>query len=468
MTQLPSGLSTRPETFAPASESNLRLQRAVESLNLNLDDELHRYRQARSGQAAPTPARLQLRPNRKPIDLITVKVTPAATAAVAPPPPPNARLQEVLGQASAPNGQVYPPQASVHQVRLSHGGTLTTYRPAPDEYLESTEALLGSLPTAGHHPGEPEYAPSLLRQLTTPLGMGALLLLLVTSAGFGYLVTSPQAIQHLTDNAITRRLKGAPTPTADNNAETSVALNGIEGQGEDGFTPLGPDLSEKEFASLDLNNISTLPSADSPNSPAGAAAPAETTSPTMVEGQPLPINGQRPGEPRTTGPRPGVLTPAGGSGGVLRAEIVAAPRTAASPRPAATAAPATRSAPAPVTAPPAVRVAPPAVNAQPPQPLASNRAPAAPATPVAPPAVAPPAPITQAPPQAAAPSYYVVTDYSGAQSLESARSAVGDAYVRNFSSGTRIQMGAFSQQSSAQNLVNQLQGQGIPAQVISP
>jgi cell division septation protein DedD len=62
----------------------------------------------------------------------------------------------------------------------------------------------------------------------------------------------------------------------------------------------------------------------------------------------------------------------------------------------------------------------------------------------------------------------VVTDYSGTQSLESARSAVGDAYVRNFSSGTRIQMGAFSQQSSAQNLVNQLQGQGIPAQVISP
>lgn len=463
MTQLPSGLSTRPETFAPASESNLRLQRAVESLNLNLDDELHRYRQARSGQATPAPARLQLRTQRKPIDLITVKATAAAASTVAP--PPNARLQEILGQASAPNGQVYPPQAAVHQVRLSHGGTLTTYRPAPDEYLESTEALLGSLPNAGHHRSEPEYAPSLLRQLTTPLGMGALLLLLVTSAGFGYLVTSPQAIQHLTDNAITRRLKGDPTP-ADSNAETSVALDGLDSQAESGFKPLGPDLSEQEFASLDLNNISTLPSADSPNSPTGAAA-SGTTSPAMVGGQPLPIAGQRPGEPRTTGPRPGVLTPAGGSGGVLRAEIVAAPQASASSRPAATAAP-TRSAPAPVTAPPAVRVAPPAANARPPQPLASNRAPAAPTAPVAPPAVAPPAPITQAPPQAAAPSYYVVTDYNGTQSLESARGAVGDAYVRNFSSGTRIQMGAFSQQSSAQNLVNQLQNQGIPAQVISP
>ncbi len=463
MTQLPSGLSTRPETFAAASESNLRLQRAVESLNLNLDEELHRYRQARSGQATPTPARLQMRTPRKPIDLITVKSTAAATAvAAAPPPPPNARLQEILGQAAAPNAQTYPPQTNIHQARMSHGGTITTYRPAPEDYLESTEALLGSLPTAAPRDREPEYVPSLRRQLTTPLGVGALLLLLVTSAGFGYLVTSPEAILHLTDNAITRRFKGDPSPAE--NAD-SVALDSLGSQAESGFKPLGPDLSEKEFASLDLNNISTLPSADSPKSPAASADLLPTTAPAMVGGQPLPTTGQRPGEPRTTGPRPGVLTPAGGSGGVLRAEIVTAPRAAVSPRPAATAAP-TRSTPAPVATSP-VRVASPAAPARPPQPLAA-RAPAAPPAPVAPPAVAPPAPITQAPPQAAAPSYYVVTDYNGTQSLESARSAVGDAYVRNFSSGTRIQMGAFSQPSSAQNLVNQLQGQGIPAQVISP
>jgi hypothetical protein len=429
MTQLPSGLSTRPETFAPASESNLRLQRAVESLNLNLDDELHRYRQARSGQTTPAPARLQLRTQRKPIDLITVKSATAAATTAAAPPPPNARLQEILGQAAAPSGQVYPPQATVHQVRMSHGGTLTTYRPAPEDYLESTEALLGSLPTAGRRRSEPEYAPSLMRQLTTPLGMGALLLLLVSSAGFGYLVTSPQAIQHLTDNAITRRLKGDPTPADD--AE-SVALDNLGSQAESGFKPLGPDLSEKEFASLDLNNISTLPSANSPTSSAGAAALPETTSPTMVGGQPLPTSAQRPGEPRTTGPRPGVLTPAGGSGGVLRAEIVTAPRAAVSARPATSTAPA-RSAPAPAAAPPA-QAAPPVTPARPPQPLAA-RPPATPSAPMAPPAVAPPAPITQAPPQAAAPSYYVVTDYNGTQSLESARSAVGDAYVRNFSNG---------------------------------
>jgi cell division septation protein DedD len=61
-----------------------------------------------------------------------------------------------------------------------------------------------------------------------------------------------------------------------------------------------------------------------------------------------------------------------------------------------------------------------------------------------------------------------VVDYGGDASLASARRVVGDAYVRNFSSGAKIQMGAFSQPAAAQNLVNQLQQQGISAQVVGP
>ena len=474
MTPLPSGLSTRPESFAPSGESNLRLQRAIESLALNLDDELHRYRQTQSGQAVtPAPARLQLRQTRKPIDLIALKSTAGATTATgAAAAPANPRLREILGQTSQPSSQAYPAKTAVNQVRLSHGGTLTTYRPSPEEYLESTEALLGSLPHRDQ-PGQDEAPPSLLRQLTTPLGVGALLFLLVGSASFGYLVTSPQAISHLTDNPIARRLKGEPAP--EGVANGSAVGDGLDGQAETGFKPLGPDLSEKEFANLDLSNISTLPSANAP-----AASPRVPVTP--VGQTPVAESGTADSTP--TAPRPGVLTPAGVSGNsaVVRADIVTAPGRAVAPtQPAAVrpqgapvapatraAAPAAPTAPARQAAPPAaLRAAPPAANAQPPQPLAMDRAPAAPSAPAAPPAVAPPAPITQAPPPAA-PSYYVVTDYSGAQSLESARSAVGGAYVRNFSGGTRIQLGAFSQESSARSLVNQLQGQGIPAQVISP
>jgi hypothetical protein len=64
--------------------------------------------------------------------------------------------------------------------------------------------------------------------------------------------------------------------------------------------------------------------------------------------------------------------------------------------------------------------------------------------------------------------YYVVVDYSGDTSLTAARQVIGDAYVRNFSTGAKIQMGAFSQPSAAQNLVQQLQQQGISAQVVGP
>lgn len=464
MTQLHSGLSTRPGSFAPSGESCLRLQQAIESLNLNLDDELYRYRQSQSSPSVvpPTPARLQLRQQRKSLDLIALKSATAAAAAPAAPgataPPPNARLQELLGQSSEPTVQAYPPKTAINQVRLSHGGTLTTYRAAPEDYLESTEALLGSLPNGSHSPEDTEYAPSFVRQLMTPLGIGAMLLLLVSSAGFGYLVTSPEAVQHLTDNAITRRFKAAPSPT-ENTLEGPVAANGTVGQEDSGFEPIGPDLSEQEFKSLDLNRISTLPSSTSNPTPQTYSGPGQALEETRPSALSTP---SRPGESGSTS------TPVGSA--VLRGAVVTAPGTAARTQPTApqtTVAP-SRVTTAPVSPPPAQRVAPPAPLARPPQPLAANPATTAPPAPLSRPApVAPPAPITQAAP-AAAPSYYVVTDYTGAQSLEAARGAVGDAYVRSFSNGNRIQMGAFSQESSARNLVNQLQGEGIPAQVITP
>ena len=498
MPQLPSGLSTKPDRFAPSGESSLRLQRAIESLALNLDDELNRYRRSRAGDSVvpTTPTRLPLRQTRKPIDLIALKTAAIAGSkpATPPPPPPNAKLRDLLGQPSEPSVQAYPPKTAINQVRLSHGGTLTTYRAAPDDYLESSEALLGNLPHGVQATDDSDYEPSLLSQLATPLGMGALLLLLVGSASFGYLITSPQAVSHLTDNPITRRIKGTAAPESlpsDGPSTTQALGNQLDagqtntgqtdaGQTDARFKPVGPDLSDQEFGSLDLSRISTLPSESSAATSRSFPARSEVT------GTPRPANSSAEANPQGTSTAT-TSTPVGQE--ALSNATVAAPvRSTSSPtiaaqpsavtpsRPTATVAPA---APARPTAPPVAMPEPPRpAPAQPPQPIAVNRTPPPLATPPAPltapapvarPApIAPPAPLTQAPPQAPAATYYVVTDYSGAQSLESARSAVGDAYVRNFSSGTRIQMGVFSQPSSAQNLVNQLQGQGIPAQVITP
>jgi acyl CoA:acetate/3-ketoacid CoA transferase alpha subunit len=62
----------------------------------------------------------------------------------------------------------------------------------------------------------------------------------------------------------------------------------------------------------------------------------------------------------------------------------------------------------------------------------------------------------------------VVTDYTGDPSLSQARQAIGDAYVRNFDDGAKVQMGSFGDSASAEQMVRQLQQQGVPAQVYQP
>jgi len=65
--------------------------------------------------------------------------------------------------------------------------------------------------------------------------------------------------------------------------------------------------------------------------------------------------------------------------------------------------------------------------------------------------------------------YYVVTDYSGDASLNDAREAVGDAYVRNFpDAGAQVQFGAFTDSAGAESLLNELQRQGISAEIYQP
>jgi hypothetical protein len=64
--------------------------------------------------------------------------------------------------------------------------------------------------------------------------------------------------------------------------------------------------------------------------------------------------------------------------------------------------------------------------------------------------------------------YYVVTDYTDEKSLQQARTAVPDAYVRNFSKGVKIQMGALNDAASAELLVKELQAKGVKPQYYQP
>jgi hypothetical protein len=540
MTKTSSSSFTGMADFLPTDQGTTPLQLALESLNVNLEDELLRYRQSRSkdGDARPFGPQLKFRPQkrRRPLNLIQVQAQTAAPSAsrqlssegmpvktsqppagrgvagvasmAGPPPPPHSvPLTFAEGMPAADTALARSSPIPAGRSLQRRGGAITPYLQAPDEYLESTEALLDSLPSAYDDPStydDVDYEPSLREQLATPLGIGALLLLLVSSAGFGYFITSPTTAQFLRNNGLVQALFGK-----DSAAEPESQVEVVEPPQDnsvEGLQGLGPDLSEDEFQDLDLGRLSTLdqdearvpasrrslpPLAEDPEgrSRAGASPDEDTpssrrqsaTDSTSSEATPAPA--ETVGRDGASRPSSQLPTP------VVRPQAPANPQPAApSPRgrttPVVTPVPQAVQAPQPVrqTPPQSVPQAPAAATSTPPQPLGSSPA-AQPGTPVqtTPPqplsqaAAAPsgtstptaPAPITQSPPQPT-PNYYVVTDYTGDQSLESARSAVGGAYVRNFPDGARIQMGSFSQESAARGLVQQLQGQGIPARVYAP
>lgn len=482
------------DTLPPMSSSTisdsghglkLPLQRALESLSVDLDAELIRYRQSRQGEATtPAPRRLALRKRRSAINLIRVQgredavgaladapVPPQAMATASPPMtasaiaaaeqvpapsptvpavpmtppplPPNPRLAQSTQRFSPESAISAPVDAgaagAIAEARvvepgdlLVPGGSLAPYQPIPEDYLETTEALLRSA-VLGDDPeldlDDGDYAPPLTERLMTPLGIGALLLLLVGSAGLGYLFTNPAAIAHLLNHPLLQALRGSQEGSrgAEGNAEPrpSASFNpSLEG--------LGPDLSSQEFIELNLESLSTLP-VDQAKLPTAASTPTtETVSPTAV----TPNNNPLPSPAMTPGP---VITPADPS--AVPPVVATAPTPTYRP---------------PSTVPTTVR------------PIPAPASPAPPPEPVYQPAPQPlsepdPEPAATTPP--VAPNYYVVTDYTGDQSLDNARTAVEDAYVRNFSEGARIQMGAFDEESSAQELVQQLEQQGIPAQV---
>ena len=415
------------------------LEGALANLMVDLDGELQRYRQRRSDQTGLSTPGLQSRfrrASRSGPQLINLPPTPAAPKGAPVRPTPAQPAESLMV------GKPVPPPPPPRSALTAQD--LIPYSPMAEDYLESTEALLDTDPTAyitDYGSAPEDRSPSLGRSLGTPLGLGALLLLLVASAGFGYLVTSPQAIDHLRQHPLVKGLGQnlQPPPAAPQATSPEPDVSVPEG--------LGPDLSQQEFSPLDLNRVSNLPAPT--QTPEASPLPDPSPSPNPL--QPTP-SFQKPVDLPAIAPSPpsrAVVSP--------RAPAPSAPSR---PAPAPTVASPAPSTPAAVVSPTPGRAALAAPSAPPPRPLT------APATP------RPPDPLAQAPlaPAPLQPSsrYYVVVDYGGDASLASARRVVGDAYVRNFSSGAKIQMGAFSQPAAAQNLVNQLQQQGISAQVVGP
>ncbi len=410
-----------------------KLQATLGCLDTKLDDELVRYRRAQKlaqlqqqglvdaslATASMQPPRLKLDKSPAALQLPTM---PVAEGAIAPPP-------------IAVQG--YGPQAETATPR-SRGLALDDENPS--DYLESTEQLLRSLDDEPSSPRREQAG--VMATVFTPLGLGSMLLLLLSSITFGYLLMNPANFRQLT----TGRSPDAASPTESApSAPTSAPAGRSRPSGVE-----GPDLSAQEFRQVDLGSLSTLEQDDRARQPefADLEAPAELEVPATADDSPQ------------------TRTRIGTEAELSTVQQLASERSGA--RSPSSAAPEAAANPAPRPSSPPVEIPRPRdaqVELQP----APSPAAVAPVAPAPTPQAALPVPsmpsVAPATPSSAAPSsyVYVVADYVGDRSLDAARDVVPDAYVRNLSSGAVVQFGAFSSSASAESLVRELQQQGISA-----
>ena len=488
------------------------LKNALSSLNVQLENELWRYRYAKRGDTQVGLSQ-QLQRHRQPLSPVKspsrashFQLTSNQQTVVPPLPPPNPRLQQRIQPVSE---NVMPPLGHA-MIRANHVGTppsevsalrsalMRQPQPEPAGYLASSENLLQSF-----NRQEPEqetaavmqsFKANWLNRLNTPLGLGALLLLLVASAGLGFVLVNPTVVRHLVDRTPLARIwpsseSEAESASGDQGSSSDEAnrSNAVQGKPP---SPLSPDLSQQEFSELDFNGLSTLPSeairSEQAMPPSEAGAPNERQSDDSAPS----VNTQKAETPSGDISAPsGSDSPVSTTIGIPRSttpppvkpSLPSGPPVASFSAPVAS--PPSQAAPLPLSSTPSTSAAVPDSAAIQPSPPIVNEAPppsSTPSTAVAVPdstATQPPPPtvnsdsvdsVARDPAPSSGNAYYVVTDYTGDPSLNAAREVVGDAYLRNFEDGSFIQMGAFGEQGAAETLVETLQGQGIEAQVYTP
>lgn len=478
--------SIEPFTPSPTVTLHPVLQAVLDSLDVQVDEELSRYRRQR--HYPNRTGGVQSRPAQpRPLDATAIGILdrsiarsmpraslydgapPAAPQFAVPPVAPPvvalpssppwlvepASVSPSMGSASGDAAPINPVEEAVPPELsgiASYGdlADLSAYAPSPTlrklmqagtvppesptDYLASSEELLRSI--AEEDPAlraEPEPN-ALLNTLLTPLGIGSMLLLLLSSTTLGYVMMNPATIGWMTQPNSNPAVAPTTSSTATGNQASAPS----------------PDLSSEEFVDLDLDTLSTLPrsSALDSKSPAQKAASSSTTKPAerSTAGSTATNRTAAASTGNRSTPIPNVPLPQSNLSTVVvpanPPPVVSVPEASIEP------------APAPVSPEP-IETTPPVVESAPEPPAVSY-------------STTPPADPSR-PAPAREPNYYVVTEYSGDASLETARQAVPDAYVRNLpAEGAKVQLGAFSDEAKAQEMLQQLRNQGIEAEVYQP
>lgn len=408
----------QPSVLSPVLKS------ALANLDIQLEEELARYRRVRAGGRVPRSFGRKQPP--KALDLIAVTATEPTTGP---------SFSQVVPQAKAaiasPNTSTLAVinQPSEDALLASHGATQDELAQAQsgvqlEDYLESSEELLRSL---AEEEAKVQAERGFMRSLLTPLGVGSMMLLLLSSAMFGYVMMNP--------TGFTRLLARHSDETA---SPTNGQSNPQNFSPESTMVAPQPNLAAQEFNELNLNTLSTL-------------KPRSSRSPVAAKPQASPID-----SPAVT------KTQVGAAGSATtEAAIVPSKQPAPEPLPPEPLAPSptarSYSAPAPAAPAPTDR----ASSTPAPRPSASNSRAAAQ------PSVSPsPAPIAPSPQTAATYPVKVEIPFDSDRTLETVQQVVPDAYLRNSSDGRAIiQGGAFSDEAQAEARVEELRQQGISAEI---
>ncbi|HLO50321.1 MAG TPA: hypothetical protein VK211_18035 [Kamptonema sp.] len=407
-----------PDKLSP-NQIKPALQAVMGCLDVNLEEELSHYRRQRkrSQQWVAPSASFGSGQSPHSIDLSS----PAADnkqLEVLPAPSPEKKLRQGIQFETRSPSQLAIADNNSNPTLTSSGGDRAVTKPAnsltaPDDYLASSEELLKSLDS---QPPAAQTERSLTASLFTPLGLSSMLLFLLSCIALGYTVINPSILANL---GLNRWLgQNSPTPGASPiTTATTDNSNNLE-------LPKAPNLASKEFVELDLSTLSNVKPTPS-FIPLPSPKPSIPPTPKPVAGVSLPS------------PIPGTSenTANTDSEGLNNLSRVLLPKRSPTP---------------PI-----------------PQPLApSSSVPKTAAS-----STATPSTVTLnpgIPVKAQDGYYYVVLDYSNETSLEQARKAVPDAYVRDFPNGVKIQMGALVDPKSAERLVKELQEKGVTAKYYQP
>ncbi|MBD1841977.1 hypothetical protein H6F89_00835 [Cyanobacteria bacterium FACHB-63] len=249
-----------------ATPLNPKLQQALSCLDLRLEDELTRYRRQRAGLSVAPIVLRPKQPQKKSSELVAIGAASEAPTPVETPPKAISfdLGASAMSDASKPTLAADTDESAMIPYEPEAAGAalfeIANPGQAPEDYLESSEQLLKSLK---REEAKVEVERGFLQSLSTPLGIGSMLTLLLSSAMLGYVIMNPSILSGVAQ-------KTMQPETTETSTSQETASNTL---------PTSPRLDRDEFSDLGLDTLTAIRTKPSPAAIAASPSPSPTVSP---------------------------------------------------------------------------------------------------------------------------------------------------------------------------------------------